>query len=329
MFKQARNLLLLLVCILNFGCSNDILLFTNGDDIPVVYCLLNPQNDKQYVRLGKTFNITREIYQNDPVADSLCWSTPADIYIEYYNEVDDVEEVFYFEEVAFPERDSGLFTGQSYDLYESNFRPIEGQKYVLYVYFPEIKKIASAKTVIMSIPEIADPQDAPFRTITFDSLSNLFVRWIPALNGGLYQGCFRFHYAEENGSNTELKYVDFNTPIFSEINAEFLVEKKINSNKFFQALGRDIKEIPGVVRYPLSMEYLFYATGSDMAVQYNTTQGNSGEFSSIFEFSNINGGTGIFTSITNFRIANMHLSAVSLHNLTTNKLTRNLGFKIK
>lgn len=325
--KGSNSVLLLLTLLLLYGCSNDIELYSNGDGIPVVYCLLNPQNDDQYVRLGKTYNITREIYQNDPVADSVRWSTPAEIYIEKYNEMEDVEEIFHFEQVKFPKRDSGIFSGQSFTLYKSAFKVIEGNTYILYVYFPEFKKIVSAKTVCMFIPQVADPLDIPYRMITFDSLSNLFVRWKPAKNGGLYQGTFRFHYSEEAESNIELKYVDFNTPVYSEMDAEYLVEKKINPNKFFQTLANEIEISNSVVRRPLNMEYLFYAAGGDLALQNNTSHSGSAQFSSIFEFSNIIGGTGIFTSITKFRIANLKLSPVSIHNLQTHHLTKDLGFE--
>ncbi|MEA1877912.1 MAG: hypothetical protein U9N86_13735 [Bacteroidota bacterium] len=273
----------ILASILAMGCSNEIDLFEEGDTIPVVYCLLNPQEDVQYLRLAKIYTVTKETYQNNPVPDSTQLSEPSLIYIEEYDENDDVEEIYYFSQTDFPERGSGLFSDHSYSLYKAEFKPVEGKTYVLYVYFPDQDKIISGKTVVMDIPELIDPMDVPFRMITFDSLSNLVIRWTPVQNGGLYQGVFRFHYAEQSGGNTDNKFVDFATPLFS---------------------------------------------GLDVALQIHSTGSRSGDFPSIFEFTNLIGGVGIFSSFVSFRIPNLKLSPVSIRNLQTHPLTRDLGFEI-
>lgn len=319
---------LFLASILAMGCSNEIDLFEEGDTIPVVYCLLNPQEDIQYLRLAKIYTVTKETYQNNPVPDSTQLSEPSLIYIEEYDENEDVEEIYYFSQTDFPVRDSGLFSDHSYSLYKAEFKPVEGKTYILYVYFPDKDKIISGKTVVMDIPVLIDPVDVPYRMITFDSLSRMVVRWTPAQNGGLYQGVFRFHYAEQSGGNTDNKYVDFATPLFSGIEAEYVSEKVINPNNFFINLSENIPIITGVIRIPISIEFQFYATGIDVALQIHSTGSRSGDFPSIFEYSNLIGGVGIFSSFVSFRVPNLKLSPVSIRNLQTHPLTRDLGFEI-
>ena len=318
---------LLFACLLTIGCSNEISLFEEGETIPVIYCLLNPQEDIQYLRLAKIYTVTKETYQNNPIPDSTRLSEPSLIYIEEYDENDDVENIFYFKETDFPERDSGLFSDNSYSLYRAEFKPVEGKTYVLYTYFQGQDKIISGKTVIMDIPELIDPLEVPFRMITFDSLSSLVVRWTPAQNGGLYQGVFRFHYAEQLGENTDYKYVDFVTPLFSGLNTEYVSEKIINPNNFFINLSENIPVTAGVIRIPISIEFQFYATGIDVALQIHSTGSLSGDFPSIFEFTNLIGGVGIFSSYVSFRVPNLKLSPVSIRNLQTHPLTRDLGFE--
>lgn len=317
----------LFACFLTIGCNNEIDLFEEGETTPVIYCLLNPQEDIQYLRLAKIYTVTKDTYQNNPIPDSTRLSAPSQIYVEEYNENDDVEKIFYFNEIDFPERDSGLFSDHSYSLYKSEFKPVEGKTYVLYIYFPDQDKIISGKTVVMEIPELIDPVEVPFRMITFDSLSRLVVRWTPARNGGLYQGVFRFHYAEQAGGNTENKYVDFATPLFSGIETEYISEKIINPNNFFIHLSENIPVISGVIRIPISIEFQFHATGIDVALQIHSSGSGPGDFPSIFEFTNLIGGVGIFSSYVSFRVPNLKLSPVSIQNLQTHPLTRNLGFE--
>lgn len=318
-----------LVLFLLSACDNEVDLFTSSEANPVVYCLLNPMEQMQYVRLGKTYTVTRTSYQNDPLPDSTSISWPVDIYMEQYNDNEDVEKIFKFTEIAFPERDSGLFQENSYRLFESKFQAISGKTYVLYVHFPDHQKIVSGKTIVMTEPEVLDPINVPYRMITLDSLSTFYTRWMPALNGGLYQGVFRFHYAEQFGGSSESKYVDVTTPIFSELRDDYIIEKQINPNNFFSQLNEKIKPLPDVIRIPIGIEYLFYATGSDLALQYQTSQSGSASFASIFEYTNLIGGVGIFTSWVKYRIPNLKLSPVSLRNLQTHPLTRDLGFQIK
>ena len=60
-------LVLMSLCIC-LGCSNEVDLHGDGEAIPIVYCLLNPLEQYQYVRVGKSFTrsldqIARELIQ--------------------------------------------------------------------------------------------------------------------------------------------------------------------------------------------------------------------------------------------------------------------------
>ena len=39
------------------ACSTDVELIAPGDPIPVVYCLLDPEDSIQYVRIGSTYSV--------------------------------------------------------------------------------------------------------------------------------------------------------------------------------------------------------------------------------------------------------------------------------
>lgn len=309
------------------SCDNEIDLYSGGDPLPVVYCLLNPEADVQYVRLARSYISDATLAGKPPHRDSTLILTDAVIYVEKYNEMDDPEELYYFTEIQSPAKDSGWFQDSSFTLFEAHFRPEHQAVYSLYVYLPDRKGICSGRTQVMTDPQIIDPMNVPNRAITFDSLSSLYIRWMPALHGGLYQGIFRLHYAEILDGHQENKFVDFPTPIFAEMQSADLVEKRLNPENYFQYLSEHLHPDPDIRRRAISMEYLYYATGKDLALWYNTLQDETSTQNSIFEYTNMTGAKGIFSSWMTRRIPNIPLSPVTRHNLAHHPLTSQLGFE--
>ena len=322
-----RNALILILVIFGLlGCSNELELYKFGDPTPIVYCLLNSDADVQYVRLSKTFLTKQAIDSVNPDRDSTLWDIPIEIYIEKYGDDGDPEEVIYFESTSLPAKDSGFFPDNNYHLYQANFQPDIGKTYVLYAYFKNPERLVSGKTIIMNPPKVIDPSNVLYRSLTFDSLSSMYIRWQPVDFGGLYQGFFRFHYAEVDGNTRVNMHLDFPTPVYSIMGTDITVEKSLNPQNFFKFLNQNLEVKPDIKRVPSGIEYFFYSTGEDLALWYNTLNDGSSSQTSLFEYSNIEGGKGIFTSWTTQRVPNIPLSLVSIRNLKTNPLTKDLGF---
>jgi len=306
------------------SCNSDLDLIDESSYRPVVYCLLNPSEANQYVRVGKTFSVATESFGNYPPVDSLLWPVEAQVYMERWENKDPVETILFSKNEMFV-RDSGPFPTNGLSIYQAKFQPKTGEKYHLYVHFDDLDIIVSGETQVMSRPQLLDPAIVPGRTITFDTISPFTVRWIAGDYPGLYQGIVKMNYSELLGNDFENKYCCFLTPIYYDPGSSEMNEEKINSMNFFKSVSQQLKPIEGVQREIINFEFIFYAAGSDLALQVNQ-MGDLNTFSSVGDFSNISGGMGVFSSRIVQHVPNLVPSVMTRHFLSTSTYTKDLGF---
>lgn len=316
----------LILIIFSSGCSNEVDLHGTGEPVPVVYCLLNPLDQNQYIRIGKSFILSKDHLSSGPSADSIIWPDEALVYLERWEDNDPVETIM-FEHSEIVEKDTGYFSNEALMIYQAQFQPNPGEEYHLYVYFPELDKIVSGQTMVMSVPKVLDPEVIPGRTVSFDTISPYTVRWRGGSFTGLYQGVFRMHYTESLQGDFEHRSCNFVTPIYQKQGVGDLYEGKLNGLNFLQSVAQQLEPVPGIQREIISFEFLFYAAGPDLAVLIDSDLNGGNPFTIIRNNSNISGGMGVFSSQTCQRFPNLVPSNTTKYFLATSQYTKNLGFK--
>lgn len=325
--KRLSGIIILLIFLnLSFGCSNDLDLHGTGEPIPIVYCLLNPLEQNQYVRIGKSFTMSIDLVASGTCLDSLIWPTDAQVYLERWENNNSVETIV-FELSMQIEKDSGCFPAEGLMIYQAEFQPNPGEECHLFVYFPELDKIVSGITQVMSVPQLLDPEIVPGRTVSFDTISPYIVRWRGGAYAGLYQGIFKMNYTESINENSEHHSCYFSTPIYQEQGHGDLYEEKLNGLNFLQSVAQQLEPIPGIQREIINFEFLFYAAGSDLALIVSSELGDANLFTLIQNKSNISGGAGVFSSLTCQRFPNLVPSVITKHFLASSSYTKDLGFK--
>jgi len=322
----SQILTLLILFILTFGCNNDLDLHSTGEPIPIVYCLLNPLEQNQFVRIGKSFTMSKDQLASGTSPDSLVWPVEAEVYLERWENNNSLETIV-FEHSMQIEKDSGYFPAEGLMVYHAEFQPNPGEECHLFVYFPELDKIVSGVTQVMSVPEVLDPENVPGRTVSFDTISPYIVRWRGGAYAGLYQGIFKMNYTESINENLEHHSCYFTTPIYQEQGVGEIYEEKLNGLNFLQSVAQQLEPFPGIQREIINFEFLFYAAGSDLALIVSSELGDANLFTLIQNKSNISGGVGVFSSLTCQRFPNLVPSVITKHFLATSSYTRNLGFK--
>ncbi|MBN1339130.1 MAG: DUF4249 family protein [Bacteroidales bacterium] len=307
------------------SCSNDLDIQGEGNAIPVVYCLLNPLEEEQFVRVGKTFLLSEERIETTIPADSTLWVEDASVYIEKWKDRNLVETIV-FEVSEFSERDSGLFPSEGLKIYNAYFKPISGEEYHLFVYFDELDKIVSAETIVLDIPEIIDPVNVPGRKVSFDTISPLNIRWKAGDQEGLYQGFFKMNYTESLSDDHSFQNCMFGTRLYIINEPAEIYEEKISGLNFLKSVANQVKPIDGISREVVSFEFLFYASGPELAIIVNSETGISNPFVIIRNSSNIAGGIGVFSSLCYQRVPNLEPSETTKYFLATSTYTKNLGF---
>lgn len=308
-----------------FSCSNELILEVESNPIPIVYCFLNPMEEDQYVRVGKTFSQSSD-NSLDSLSGSLSWPTPPSVYIARWKN-GNASEIIDFDIIEGSRRDSGLFPDTGLLLFNAAFKPSPGEEYHLFVHFPELDKIVSGSCQVLSIPEVIDPELVPGRLVSFDTISNYTIRWIGGEFSGVYQGVFKMYYSESINDSYELHSCYFPSPVYLRKIVGDVFEEELTGSRFLQEIAAQIDPIPNVKREIVNFEFMFYSGGDDLALLISRELGIGYSFSEINNISNISGGMGIFSSIACQRFPNLEPSNSTRYFLATSQYTRNLGFQ--
>lgn len=307
-------------------CTEDVDLYTDNLATPIVYSLLDPAGTIQYVRIGRSFQGGDDGFSQSPESDSTVWNIPHEVYIEEY--AGDVKENTYrFKADNNIKKDSGFFPVSNLRVYSSEFKPVTGKSYQLYVYFPDLNKMVSAKIFVHGLPEILDPLPLSIRRINFEPGQPYVVRWYPGLHTGVYELIFRIHYRDSSASGEEFNSADYSSHGIFNQKTDQLQEYGMGGPGFFAAMAKEIAVIPGNVREVISVEFIMISGGTDLGFHYRAGQETGSNFTNLGEYSNIRNGLGIFSSRTEVRVPNLALSGVTLDELARGEMTRSLGFK--
>ena len=318
-------LYLVLVAVLS-SCNEEVDLFTTGDAQPVVYCLLNPDANEQFVRIGRSWSPDPNQPGTLPVADSTLWSEPIEIWIEDPG-VPDNPSQYLFRRSNQAIRDTGLFSQSGLCLYQASFKPERLKEYRLYVYFPETKRMVYGATRIPARPVVYDPLDLPGRKINLQSETNYTVRWSPPAGAGLYQSLFEITYRQTVGEDQSLGRVMFGNKPVLDLSTGTDVSWILSGNRFLEEVSLQVPVIPGAVREVVNVRFLFYCGGEELALQASPELLSSTSLLLLNPFTNLVNGTGIFSSIQTVPVNNLELSNTTLKELATGTVTGHLGFK--
>jgi hypothetical protein len=307
----------LLACMAFFNaCSTDVELYADYKDIPVVYGLIDATTDTNFVRINRAFSSSNDnpinAYEVALIADSCNYPGKLDARIIEYksgfgNQYSPTGRVFVLDTMTIHDKDTGIFYAPNQKVYYTTdiFKQNNASnhyKYRLVIY--------KGNDTITSETGIVGGED--FKILTWqtsfmsDSTSNSGkISFTSADNTAFYDVKMYFNYREKHGAtevNKQVKW-DFGTKSVDELYYEdgyYVVAYGMNSlfNLLERAIGSDTI---GVTRYfdENPIEIVIAAGGEEL---YNYIQINAqagGLSQSIPDYTNINGGYGVFSSRIN------------------------------
>jgi hypothetical protein len=320
-----RLLFLMLLGAGVWSCTEKVDLYMEGSPVPVVYCLLNPLSDVQYVRIGRSYRGGDNAMVQPPETDSSVWNIPHEVYIEEYHG-DTKGNTYRFVPDNTIEKDSGFFQVDNLRLYSSEFKPVPGNFYHLYVYFPGLDKMVSAKTTVHGAPVILDPLPLSIRKVNFEPGQPFTIRWNPGAYTGVYEMIFRVYYRDSTAAGLEFNSADYTSEGIYNLKTDQMLDYGMGGPSFFAAMAKEIPVISGVVRQVVSVEFIMISGGFDLGIHYRSAKETGSNFTNLMDYSNIGNGIGIFASRSLSRVPNLALSGVTLDLLARSEKTRSLGF---
>lgn len=307
----------LLACMAMFNaCSTDVELYADYKDIPVIYGLLDATVDTNYVRINRAFSSSNDhpinAYEVALIADSCNYPGKLDARIVEYksgfgNHYSPTGRVIMLDTMTIQDKEPGIFYSPRQKVYYTTEQFRQNANGADYRYGLVVYK---GNDTITSETSIVGGEN--FKILTFqtsfisDSTSNTAkISFKPADNAAFYDVKMFFNYKEKHGSTMENKQVkwDFSTKSIDELSYEdgtYVVSYGMNS--LFQLLEKAIgSDTIGVTRYfdEKPIEIVIAAGGEEL---YNYVQINSqagGLSQSVPDYTNVNGGYGVFSSRIN------------------------------
>ena len=305
------------------GCSTEIGLIVPGDPLPVVYCLLDPEDSVQYVRMGSTYAVNPGDTSFKPGQEDILIDEDIQVYLsaEYSTYA---QEIFYGTLIDTIPKNSGWFPSSVNHLYAIRCVLQPGTRYSLYVHFLKTNRIIHAETgSFTSQFQVIDPEIVHGGEATLLPGIDFFVRFNPA--GSIFQSTMTFRYAEnKEGAWTNHSLVFPQKFVFVFDKTVKYAEQRISGERFLIDVSRALKSDPAVRRVPLGLDFHVSCGGDDLALKINA-ENNTQSFS-ILEVNSFDNAIGVFSCLSHSYVRNVPLSRFTIDTLALGPITRGLGF---
>ncbi len=316
---------LALILILGQACTENIELFSPGQAVPVVYCLLNPDDSIQYVRVGQTSSLADiDSVIANPEISSL--QEDYEVYITSFNDQGE-PEIVWFSPLEASKRDSGLFPQEDLQILSAPMKIECSKVYKFYLQLKESGKLVYGELKSFDqIFQVIDPLDVSFRTINLYPGEDFYFRFALVSEKAVYQPILKFKYDEVFQGILTQKILEFPLTIqFSEESDVNFVEKRFSGEFFLREIGRILSPKEGISRIPVGLDFHISAGGEELYYLIKSENRQFG-FSSM-SMTNLVNAVGVFSSLSHRYINDMKFSKFSIDSLAYSQYTKDLGFE--
>ncbi len=290
-----KNILHLYILLLLASCDNEIDINAPWVETPVVFGLLDADTNVQYIRIQKTYlnSVDQTTDQGAQYPDSLYFDT---LVVKVFS---NSGQEFNFVKTTYP-KDEGFFTNENHVVYRaSGFQPNINSTYRLNIFSPKSgKTYVSNTSVIARTTFSTSPVSIRYRP---DLNNNLVFRATPGANSVIIDAVVRLKYMEYpvgNPSAAVTKFVDYFSDQSLVLSSTGDYQRFNNMRSMFDIMATKIPVNNAVERRFQSIDYVFYAGTTDLKLVIDLSKPSQSLVQVNPEFSNIEGGLGIFTGRT-------------------------------
>jgi hypothetical protein len=321
---KIRTIIILLVAALS-GCTTEIELIAPGESMPVVYCLLDPSDSIQYIRVSKTYAVYPGETDFKPDQNEILINEDVQVYLaaEY---VDGQQEIFYANLIDTVPKDPGWFPSTANQIYAVKCKVHSYTSYSLYIHFTATNVIVHGETYSMgNIFTVIDPELVPGREATLMKGIDYYVRFKPRRNASMFQSKMTFRFAEiKDGIRTDRSLVFPQGFVFETDTTKKYSEQRISGERFLIDVSRALSPVPGIKRIPQGLDFHISCGGDDLALKIRA-ENNTQSFS-ILDVNSFDNAIGVFSCLMHVKINDVPLSRFTMDTLALGSLTRELGF---
>lgn len=317
------------------SCSNDIDLFAEWENIPVVYGFIEADDEDQYIRIERVFqgqdgnafdaaNNIDSIYYNDAYVTLTNVSTGDFATLEKTEVSEDLGLV----------REDGLFLSSPNFLYKLNKEDLSfntGDELTLAIYKEgEETPFTEATTAIL---EPVDYQEGSDKILSFRPGKPTSFTFEHGPNAEIFDLVVYINFTEFDEATSEvtdktIKWIVSQGNVIPDSDSPFYTYS-IQGDGFYSILLSSLEKDPAIKRFFDVMSVEFIVAGKELKEFNEVALVNTGITSAqvIPTYSNLSHGLGIFSSKSTARVDELVLSEVALDTLRNSELTAELNFQ--
>lgn len=343
-----RKLFIPLILTLILGitaCSTDFDITSDWKEITIIYGLLNPEDDVQYIRIQKAF-LSEDVSALEvaEVGDSLYHSTSGEVLsavLEEYRIVNDdqigtLNKTITLEKVSGSEegleKEEGVFATDPYFLYKTDANISQNRIYRLVVNTPSGTVITSDARMVKNF-EVSRPDSE----IAVSFLSDFNMFWLPAENAAVYDVDVYFNYTETRNVNgqdvTEEKRIKWDALTNGQADNLAVtgssIKVELSSERFLNFLANNIEVDASVIKREVgTLDFTIWAGSEDFLTFNQVALAQFGITSSQAQptYTNVENGVGLFTSRYRKEVNDVSFLGTTIDLIACGDITGNLGF---
>ncbi len=337
---------LVLITLFSSSCDNDFNINDEWRDITVVYGLLDPAADTNWIRVQRAYlgESAASASYNQP--DSLYYDdSEIEVLLEAYQRGADgslgnpLDTYTLVEDKTSRTLEDGVFTTDGFRLYRTTETIEEGKTYKLVV-----KKTNKNHPEASSTTEIVGMQQAsnsgfrfvlPNPNVVQARFFNGRLEWYQSNLAEIYEVDVYFYYKEVNRITGNIEHLvqkmDYATLEGVQANADGVGKLGIegNPNDIYTLLASTLPPLkPNTLRFFKNFSVEIWAGGEDLAKYIDLNKPTQGVNGSKPEFPDIENGAGLFSSRTSIEIDNVTMSSQMSTTYYLSNVLCNKGFAI-
>jgi hypothetical protein len=331
-----KKIIVALAAIIAFSsCENEVDINAEYKDLSIIYGMLNPKLDTNYIRVQRGYLGTEPAANSVGQSDSLYYDTSEiKVYIREYTKDEtefDKEAPLIYD--ASRVLDSGLYTVDGYYTFRvpSDFDILSSKEYEVVVVRKDNSK-ASARTGIVGSIEIQIPR-ATVTAKVFNGLIEFKIR--QDLDGTnpeatakmtAYQPVIEFYYKEVDlvTKVEEFKSESIKLPLVESIFDE--IRLNFTGTELNQALSERIVSDPNKIRFFQSLDVEVYGASEELMTFIELNKPSSGINQNRPDYDQVINGTGIVSSRTFQKRLDVSLQSQLYDRLLVSQTTCDLNF---
>lgn len=320
------------------SCSTDVDLYADYKHITVVYGLLDYQKDTNYVKINKAFLGPGNALDIAMIADSCNYPGKLESKIIEYraNATSNNYKVMRempLDTITIHNKEQGIFYAPDQIVYYTKEKINTNNKQYKYKYELQIDR---GDTLLTSTTDVVGGNVYNIISSVLNFAPNVdlgYVKWAPFSNASVYEIIFKFHWAEIRPDQSDTLYKTMTWSLGTYPESSLTMDNNLYSvsyktshfyNTLATTLGSDTldKRIDRIVyEYPLSISI---AAGGQELYNFISVNGPSSSIvQNIPEYTNINGGYGVFSSRNFVEKKQVRMSSQSF----TALVSRDWGFR--